>query len=426
MLDRTVAPPIAEINDIALLRAKRTNLSNGIPVWLLNAGTQEVAKIEFLFCAGTRDQSQPLVASGVNDMLDEGTPTRSATEIAETLDYYGAFIESETSQDMAGFTLYTLNKHLEATLPIVEDALKNAAFPESEFGIYLANKKQKYLVDSEKVANLARREFPPLLFGKDHPYGTRATLEDFSRVDRGRLQEFHRNCYTAKRCSIIVSGKVNERHLQLLEKHFGGKDWEGQAIAKPGFSAPLSDTVREHTLLKPNAIQSAIRMGRLLFNKTHPDWHGMQVLNTVTGGYFGSRLMGNIREDKGYTYGIGSGLVSLWDGGYFVIATEVGAQVCTAALNEIYKELDILQNDLVPDEEMSLVRNYMTGTFLRSTDGPFALADRLKALLGYGLDYDYYTKFLHTIRTITPEELRELARKYFNKTEMVELVAGKR
>ena len=152
----------------------------------------------------------------------------------------------------------------------------------------------------------------------------------------------------------------------------------------------------------------------------------MQVLNTVLGGYFGSRLMTNIREDKGYTYGIGSGLVSMYDEGYFVISTEVGVDVTNATLKEIYFEIEKLQNDLVPEEELELVRNYLIGVFLRSTDGPFAIGERLKGILGYGLGYEYYDRYVATIRNITAEELRNLAKKYWQKDELIELVVGER
>jgi predicted Zn-dependent peptidase len=190
--------------------------------------------------------------------------------------------------------------------------------------------------------------------------------------------------------------------------------------------AAVSDTQRVHTIEKEGAVQSAIRIGRVLFNKTHPDYLGMQVLNAVLGGYFGSRLMANIREDKGYTYGIGSGLVSMFGGGYFVISTEVGVEVTNAALKEIYYEIDKLQHELVGEDELELVRNYLIGVFLRSTDGPFAIGDRLKGIVGYGLGYEYYERYVETIRTITPEQLRDLANKYLKKEDLIELVVGGR
>lgn len=423
-LDRTKAPDFTAVDHVEIPQAERNVLANGLPVWTLNAGTQDVVKIEFQFAAGTAVQPQPLVASAVNDMMDEGTATRTANAIAEELDFYGAFIESETNIDQASFTLFSLNKHLERTLGIVQEVLQQPTFPDKEFGIYVANKKQKFLVDSEKVGVLARRAFSALLYGDGHAYGGKATADDFDKLHTGLLKDFHAKNYSLANCSVIISGKVSDMHLQLLEKMFSGN--AGTSNAVNTIAPPQTNAQREHLILKKDAIQSAIRMGRPLFAKNHPDWIGMQVLNTVFGGYFASRLNANIREDKGYTYGIGSAMVPLHQHGYFVIATEVGADVCAAALNEIYTEMERLQQDLIPEEEMSLVRNHLSGSLLRSTDGPFALADRLKGVINYGLGYDYYDRYLQTIKTITPETLRDLARKYLNKSDMIELVAGKK
>ncbi|MCX6311697.1 MAG: pitrilysin family protein [Bacteroidetes bacterium] len=426
-LNRLHPPAFHAVENIHLAEAKKVSLANGIPVYLLDAGTQEITRIEFIFRAGIRHQSQSLVCSGVNDMLDEGTHTRNAEVIAEELDFYGAFIETETEYDNASFTLFSLNKHLPSTLPVTNDIIRNASFPEEEFGIYLTNKKQKFVVDCDKVSTLARRRFNELLFGKHHAYGTFTKLEDFDVLTRESLIEFHKNNYTADRCTIIVSGKIPENLISLLDQFFGDAKWK--KVSEPSdekLPTPISDPQRVHTIEKVGAIQSAIRVGRVLFNKHHEDYLGMQVLNTVLGGYFGSRLMANIREDKGYTYGIGSGLVSMYDGGYFFISTEVGVDVTNATLKEIYFEIDKLQHELVGDDELELVRNYLIGVFLRSTDGPFAIGDRLKGILGYGLGYEYYDRYVNTIRTITPEKLRDLARRYLQKEDLIELVAGGR
>jgi predicted Zn-dependent peptidase len=429
-LNRISPPAFHEVEKINLVEAVKLGLSNGIPVYLLNAGTQEVTRIEFIFRAGIRHQPHSLVSSGVNDMLDEGTHTRNAEVIAEELDFYGAFIETETQHDVASFTLFSLNKHLSSTLPVVNDIIRNASFPENEFKIYLTNKRQKFLVDSDKVSVLARRKFNELLFGSAHPYGTKTELPDFDLLTRDALIDFHKNNYTSDRCTIVVSGKVPENMLELLESFFGDANWKDAAAFANSIDLPLpnpvSDPQRVHTIEKEGAVQSAIRIGRVLFNKTHADYLGMQVLNALLGGYFGSRLMANIREDKGYTYGIGSGLVSMLGDGYFVISTEVGVEVTNAALKEIYYEIEKLQQELVSDDELELVRNYLIGVFLRSTDGPFAIGDRLKGILGYGLGYEYYERYVETIRTITPEALRDLANKYLKKEDLIELVVGGR
>lgn len=152
----------------------------------------------------------------------------------------------------------------------------------------------------------------------------------------------------------------------------------------------------------------------------------MYVLSNILGGYFGSRLMSNIREDKGYTYGIGSGVVSHLNNGYFFIATETGAEVTEKAIDEIYFEIKRMRNEIVPIEELQLVKNYLLGRFMRSFDGPFALADRLKGVLYYDIGYEYYERFVNTIKEITPEQLQDLANSYLAQEELTEVVVGKK
>jgi zinc protease len=425
-MDRLKAPEFKQVTKVDLQKATDQTLDNGMPLYVVNAGTQEVMKIEFIFGAGMRNRDYPMVASAVNDMLDEGTSTRKAMDIAEELDFYGAFIESEVTHDHAIFTLWTLNKYLDESLVIVKDILFNAAFPETELGVYIDNRRQKYIVDSEKVSVLARRRFAELLFGEKHGYGVSTKPDDFARITRGELQQFHREFYHAGNGCILAAGNIPDSLRTKLNQYFGGSEWKKPFGGIPAVGSAKTIAAREHLVKKDGAIQSALRVGRTLFNREHPDFPAMQVLNCVLGGYFGSRLMANIREDKGYTYGIGSGLVSMTDGGYFYISTEVGVDVTSAALKETYFEIERLQNDLVTADELDLVRNYMTGVFLRSTDGPFAMADRKRALIGYKLGYDYYDRYLETIRTVSASELRDLAQKYLRKSDLTELVAGDR
>ena len=185
-------------------------------------------------------------------------------------------------------------------------------------------------------------------------------------------------------------------------------------------AAPVNSVIE-----KKGAVQNAIRMGKRVFNRNHPDYPKMTILNTILGGYFGSRLMSNIREDKGYTYGIGSGLVSLQLDGYFYIATEVGADVCQAAINEINKELTVLCETEVGSDELNLVKNYLFGAFQRSIDGPFALADRFKTLLLSGLSFDYYYKYLETVKNVSGKELLEMAQRHLPPSQMTLITVGK-
>ena len=426
IIDRKLSPAFKTIDKIEMIQASEKFLSNNIPVYAINAGTQDLIKVEFLFSAGMFQQKQPLQAATVNTMLEEGTSRMSASEIADAVDYYGAFLETSVSQDHASVILYTLTKHLKSTLPIVEQVIKDASFPQQELITHLTNKKQKFLVNKQKVANVARKRFTELLFGEKHPYGVNVTEEDFNRITVPLLKEFYNTFYTSDNCKIILAGKINEDIYTLLNDYFGGDDWKGSL--NPTVTMPATQTTTElkQVIHKNDALQSAIRIGKLMFNKTHKDYQPLQVLNAIYGGYFGSRLMSNIREDKGYTYGIGSALVSLNNAGYFFISTEVGVDVCTNAIHEIYFEMDRLREELVTEEELKLVKNYLLGTFLRSVDGPFAMAERFKGIMTYNLGYDYFTRYIATIKAISASQLRDLANQYFDKNSMVELVVGKK
>ena len=426
MIDRKASPAFKTVEKIEMIQASEKHLKNKIPVYSINAGTQELIKIEFLFSAGMYQQQKPLQAATVNAMLEEGTSKMNAAQIADAVDYYGAFLEVGVSQDNASVVLYTLTKHLKATLPVVEDVIKNATFPQHELDTHLINKKQKFHVNNQKVANVARKRFSELVFGEKHPYGISVKEADFDNINRDLLNDFYKTFYRANSCKIILAGKINDDVYTLLDEYFGGNDWLAQNDLNRTSIDVISSKEREQLIYKEDALQSAIRIGKVLFNKTHPDFQSLQILNTVYGGYFGSRLMSNIREDKGYTYGIGSGIASLQNSGYFFISTEVGVDVCKNAINEIYFEMDRLRNELIPDDELQLVKNYLLGTFLRSVDGPFAMADRFKGIMEYDLSYDYFDKYIATIKSVSASALRDLANTYFDKNSMIELVVGKK
>jgi zinc protease len=426
MIDRKISPAFKTLEKIDMIRASEKRLRNNIPVYAINAGTQEIIKIEFLFTAGMYQQQMPLQAATVNSMLEEGTSKMTASEIADAVDFYGAFLEVGVEQDHASVVLYTLNKHLNSTLPVVEQVIKDAVFPQEELDTHLKNKKQKFLVNNQKVATIARKRFGELVFGETHPYGRDVKDGDFEKIKREHLVDFYTSRYRSDSCKIILAGKVHDDLYTKLDDLFGGDDWKATKVQNDIHAEISSTNEKEQLIFKEDALQSAIRIGKIMFNKTHADFQPMQVLNTIYGGYFGSRLMSNIREDKGYTYGIGSGMVSLKNAGYFFISTEVGVDVCKDAIKEIYFEMNRLREELVTEDELTLVKNYMLGTFLRNVDGPFALADRFKGIMEYGLGYDYFDKYIATVKGITASNVRDLANKYFDNNSMIELVVGKK
>jgi len=424
MINRTIAPAYKTIDQIDVLQTKMTKLSNGIPVYQLNAGSQEITKIEFIFRAGMYYQPATLIASGTNSMLETGTKNYTADQLSDGIDFFGSFLELQVEQDFATITVYSLNKYLSATLAYMEELIKYPTFPTDEFRIYFGNKKQKHAINSQKVSVLARRRFSELLFGESHPYGRDVKEADYDRVSVVELKEFFTKHYNSLNCTILTAGHLPADLQEDLEKHFGGS-WGSQVHLIGSQPEQIVLNKGKHIVPKDDAIQSAIRIGRILFNKTHDDYFKFQVLNTILGGYFGSRLMANIREDKGYTYGIGSGITNLVRSGYFFISTEVGAEVTSATLDEIYKEIKKLRTDLISTEELETVRNYMLGNFLRSVDGPFTLIDKFKSIWEYNLDYSYFEKYFKAVKEVTPTELRDLANKYLQEEDLLECVAGK-
>lgn len=423
-LNRKQQPGIQVLSELRPHEPEVAQLDNGISVYQFDSAEQDIVKIELLFEAGKWYEKQPLIANFTNKMLREGTHHLSSKNIAELIDYHGAHIETSSDKDMAYVALYSLNKHLDKTLPILAELVMESVFPEEELETLKQNRKQKFIVNNEKVRYVAKKRFNALLFGNHHPYGRIIEMEDFDRIVREDLAEFHKQRYTAKNCKIVVSGKLQNGVFSELNRVFSGFN----GISEPTdhqFSPDLENIgEKKNKINKEKSVQSAFRIGRILFNKRHPDYARMKVLNTVLGGYFGSRLMSNIREDKGYTYGIGSAVVSLQKSGYFFIASEVGSDVTKEALIEVYSEIKKLQNDLIPNDELMLVKNYMLGNFLRSLDGAFSVAENYKSLLEYGLDYDYYHRFVHEVREITPSLIRETAQNYLDISELTELTVG--
>ena len=425
-LDRKQAPAFKTIDKIDITKAKQYVLDNGIKVYTLNSGSQELTKIELVFKAGMYYQKEPLVASAANNLLETGTKNYTANQISDNIDFFGSFFECAVDQDYATLALFSLNKYVEKSLHYVEEIIKYPTFPKDEFDIYVSNKKQKHLVNSEKVNVLARRRYTELMFGEKHPYGLSVKTEDFDKINLESVIQFYKEHYHSGNCTIFASGKLDDTLIETLNNYFGKTTWGTVCELNKPVVELQTTTIQKHFIEKPDAIQSAIRVGRMLFNKTHPDYFKFQVLNTILGGYFGSRLMANIREDKGYTYGIGSGLSSLVNAGYFFISTEVGADVTNQTLTEIYKEINILRTKLVGKEELETVRNYVLGQFLRSVDGPYALADKFKAIWEFDLDYTYFEKYFDAVKTITPQDIKDLANKYFQEKDLIELVVGKK
>jgi len=419
-LNRKVAPKLERIEQPSIPSANEVDLPNCSGCYLFEGGSEDILKVEWLFPAGKRFEDKNITAFATSKLLVEGSAKKSSLAIAEQLDFYGATIRTASSFDFAGVTLYCLSKNLPKVIGIVEEILTEPTFPEQELALVKQIGKQKIQFSNQKTGDEARKLLMQKLYGKDHTYGRREKPEHYDALQLADLQKHFAQHYSVKPYVFISGKNTAQAHGVLKTMQLNStKKWQADILKAPQPSKNLK--VKK---VFEKAVQSSIRIGKNLLDKNDDDFVPFMILNTILGGYFGSRLMSNVREDKGYTYGIYSGMRSLKDGGYLSIGTDVGSNVTEAALKEIYFEIERLINEPVSSDELELVRNYMMGTILSGLDGPFNISDAFKGLMLYGLDFDYYKKTTDKINTIQPKELQDLAAKYLQPESMFEIIVG--
>ena len=426
-LDRTLPPLLRPLEAFEILRPERLGMKNGMQLNVIRAGSQEVVRLDLLIGGGQWHQTQALQALFTNRMLREGTPTMTSAQIAEKLDYYGAWLDLSSSVNCGFVTLYSLNKYFPRTLAIIADMLMNPSFPEKELEVVLETNRQQFLVNSSRVEVIARKHFNRSLFGEEHPFGRFAVESDYGRITPEVLREFYRKHYHSGNCTVYVSGKVTPEIIRCIEEHLGNVPWgEIKKVQPLELIEPRQITEKHVFVEKADALQSSLKMGCFMMDRVHPDFLKARVMVTLFGGYFGSRLMSNIREDKGYTYGIGAGIVNCPGSGVLAITTEADNQYIDSIITEVYREMDKMCNDLAPQEELEMVRNYMLGDFCRSYEGPFSLSEAWIYTKTADLDDDFFVRQVDSIRSITAEEIRTLAQRYLCKENLIEVVAGKK
>jgi len=418
MIDRKKQPSISKIDKIDFLEPKHFTIKDEVKLHLIDSVDDESVKIDFIFNAGTKND-EVHIASFVSAMLLSGTHEKTTSDINEQIDGLGGFFQAEASRENAYVAVYGLKKNIHAILDIVIDAITYVSFPQEEIDQLIAKNQQNFKVSSEKVSFLARRAFGKSLF-EGTQYEAHAEYEDFETVTRDQLVTFHDKFYLNGLEKVCVTANLAEEDVKnIIDKV---SNWSNKHPRE--YVELLTNTPKTVHIEKEGAIQTAIRIGRILFTRKKEDFLVFSVLNLVLGGYFGSRLMSNIREDKGYTYGIGSGVMEMQSTGYFFISTEVGKAVAEDAIIEIKKEIETLQNVLISEEELTLVKNYAIGQLLQSSDGPNAMMDRFLSIDKYGLGYDYYDRVMQTFNESTPEKIREMAKKYLNWNDFLIITAG--
>jgi len=422
MLDRKTPPPIKAADNLLLPKAAVSYLRNNIPVHTISMGTQDIVKIEVVFYSGRPFEEKKMVSRSASRLLKEGTKSKSASDIAEQIDFYGGTISIPVNLDTTNITFYSLRKHLDKLLPLLGEIICEPSFPQEEIDAFIANSQQRLKIDLSKNDIIAYRNITENIFGKDHPYGYNSEPTLYQQLTRNELIEHHQKSMVSGNTMIFLSGKIDDQVIAKVDRYLGDIP-QGPKRKHTFFPEPPVVVRREH-LHHADTVQTAVRIGRRLFNRAHPDFHGMYVLNTIFGGYFGSRLMENIREKKGYTYNIYSSMDTMMFDGYFFVGTEVSNDLTKKTVKEIYHEMEVLQNDLVNEKELLMVRNYLLGSLLTMLDGPLNIINVIKETVSEGVPEHHFETLVKTIQQISPQELRDLAQKYFRKEDFWELTVG--
>lgn len=423
MLNRTTAPPIKDAIDFTfhLKPCTRFTLDNGIEVYAIDAGAEEVLQIEWVFFAGNWHEEQNMIAATTNYMLKNGTSTKTAFELNDHFEYYGAYLNRAAYNETAALSMHCLSKHTAALLPVVNEIITDSIFPEDEIQLYKQNNKQRLSVNLKKSEFVAGRLIDEYVFGIDHPYGKYSTAAAYDAITRQQLQSFYKKYYQQSKYIIFIAGKLPKDIQEQLNKNFGQQHVPHTAADKQHSIVQAAEK-KYRVINDQDGVQGSIRMSRMFPNRHHPDFTKSTVLNNVFGGFFGSRLMSNIREDKGYTYGIHSYILNHLHESAWMVSTEAGRDVCEATIQEVYKEMEILKSKPIPEDELLLVKNYMLGSTLGDLDGPFHIIGKWKNIILNGLPDTYFYDSVATIKAITAKELQELANKYFLPADFYELV----
>ena len=415
MLDRTI-PPTIQPASFTFRKPTGRVLRNGIPLHVIEAGGMGAVRIDFVFSAGQFQQARKLQALFACRMLREGCRGYTAATFAERLDYYGAWLELSVAMNRTFVTLYTLKKHFAATLELVQHMLIEPSYSEEQFNIVRDNNKAQLIVNLQKGDVQAMRALRRSIYGEAHPCGMHANPEDYDTLQVADVADFYRRHYGSSTCQIYLSGDVDDTLLSLVDSLFGDVEWggvdENRKEWEEDYCIAGNHSFGTQVIKLGNAVQDSIRLGCLSVDINHPDYLSLRVLTTVLGGYFGSRLMKNVREAKGYTYHIGADLVTNTPQVLFLVHCEAQSGKADEVIEEVRREMLRLHTEPVSEEELHMVRNYMTGEICRNYESAFSLTDAYIFMEHLGLPQTHLERTIEAISTTDSCRLQQLAQRY--------------
>ncbi len=426
MIDRTKAPTIHNVDKISLLPLESKEFPNGFKLYCLPSFESKIVQLSLFFKAGWIHQNKKLLANAFTSLITNGTLHYSAREIAEMLEYYGVFYSIEPSAVDSKLQFTFLRKNAEKIIPIIQEMIQYANFPQEELNIYTQTSVEQYQTQIKNVGTLAQWNYSKIIYGTHHPLNKFHTPDDYHHITRDDLLQFFTQHIHPKNGFIFISGNIDHTLIELLNDYLGTNTFH-QTQNTYGENIPLPQSYENNEYVHlPDALQSAIKIGALIpIYPQHSDYFDFLIAHTLLGGFFGSRLMRVIREEKAYTYGIYSNLMPYDKFSLFTISSEVKAEHTQASVNEVIHQIQILQENPPNEEELTIVKNYLSGDILDSTDGILKQDSIWKSLIIRHLEKDYYNKLLVRIKEIEPEEISNVLKKHINIQQLKKCIVGK-
>ncbi len=418
MLDRTLAPPFVKSTSFHLPEVTRAELSNRIRLLHLNNVRQHIVKIEIVYNAGKWFESKPEVSHFTVQMLDKGTKTKTSAEIAEYFDRYGAHIELSSNFDFATVSLYSPAQYLTTLYPVFLELVTSPAFAEDELIQMKDHFIQGLRIKNEKTSYLASKFIRKKIFGSSHPYGHTIEEVEVIKIERGDLNSFFKLRFTPTHVFII--GQIGDLELNQLCNDLSSFDTS--STSTPTYDIKQQG-VTSDVIEKSQSVQSSIRLGKRSIQRDHPDYPGLLLLNYYLGGFFGSRLMKNLREEKGLTYGISSSINPFKYDSALLIGTDVNKENRSLAVEEIIKEIKLLQSSLNA-EDLELSKRHFIGSLQGEIASPFSIMEKIKNIELFQLPDNYYQNMVNAIENTTPDELSVLAKKHVSEGSFLQVTVG--
>lgn len=412
-VDRSFPPPVSDFGDFCLNVPSPITLSNGMKMWIASNGEEEINKLNIYMTGGAFQETHPAQATACSMAVFNGNAQMSFAEIAEAIDFYGAWRTAQVYDNSTAFSLASLNGNFDKTLPIFIESLRTPVFPEDEFETLKRQLAVSCAMAREKVKYIANKEIMKLYYGESHPLATDPTPEDINSLTLEHMRYFHSNFYKAQNCNIVFAGNISDKEIATVENVIG--EWIPDGDATPQVEPPFCPSHKMFKIVdKQGAVQSAIMMMLKTVPRQHPHYFKLRILATSLGGYFGSRLMKNIREDKGYTYGINASHSGRAFDGYLAIATECDTCHTWDVIDETHNEINRLRDKLIPQQELETVKRYMLSDLAKTLDTPFNIAAYIGNMFCYGTYPSYFNEQVQEIKNVTSSQLQDIAQQYLD------------